>query len=333
MFWKQSELPVEVDTDGLTEILRSENQQLKHGLANIQSNLAESVAVNANNIENYRQIEENCIQLSAESDGIRADTDEFSHAVSEMRQLAEETDVQLLGIRKFVAMIEEVASQTNLLALNATIEAARAGEAGKGFAVVAGEVKTLSNQTQEAVASIGKSIEQILTNSKHMAERMKSLDERSDQIRDTVSDFSDRIHETNEKNVEATRHVTGANDGIFMSLAKLDHVIWKVNTYLSVIEQEPNFEFVDCHNCRLGKWYYEGDGQRSFAATSSFRRLEAPHHRVHEATRRVFDLLESGLSRDDSTIADALIDMEQSSDGVFEHLDAILAEKKQQIGQ
>jgi hypothetical protein len=65
----------------------------------------------------------------------------------------------------------------------------------------------------------------------------------------------------------------------------------------------------------------------------SFRGLENPHAEVHEATRRVFDLLESELSADGPAFADALQAMERGSDGVFEHLDRILSEKKKQIGE
>ena len=318
---------VEDPSTNLIEILKQENLQLKAGLTNIQSNLAESVATNTQNLESCRQIEEHCLQMSTESESIRAEVEQFGHAVSEMRKCVEQTDRQLLGIHRFVEMIEKIAAQTNMLALNATIEAVRAGEAGKGFAVVAGEVKALSLQTQVAVRSIGESIQEILENSRSVADRMQDLHERSNAICGTVTEFDNRIHETNEKNIAATHHVMGSNDRIFMSLAKLDHIVWKVNTYLSVIEGTPIFEFVDCRNCRLGKWYYRGDGQQSFSSMPSFSRLETPHGHVHEATRQVFDLLKEGVSASAPAIVDALQEMENGSDGVFQYLDDILKEK------
>ncbi|MCA9211530.1 MAG: CZB domain-containing protein [Planctomycetales bacterium] len=315
------------DMESLAEILVIENAQLKQGLTNIQSNLAETVTVNAENIESCRQIEQQCSRMSSESQAIQDDTRSLSAAVSEMRQLVDRTDEQLLGIRKFLEMIEQVASKTNLLALNATIEAARAGEAGKGFAVVAGEVKALARQTQEAVGSIGELIHHILENSKRVAERTKQLDQQSEQISEKVSDFNVRIHDTNERNVQATQQVIASNDRVFMSLAKLDHVVWKVNTYLSVLEEKPAFQFVDCRNCRLGKWYYEGDGRALFSHVPSFHGLETPHSQVHEATRQVFDLLASHVPTDDERYLEYLSEMERGSEGVFELLDRMLAEK------
>ncbi len=128
-------------------------------------------------------------------------------------------------------------------------------------------------------------------------------------------------------NESSTRQIIGANDSVFMSLAKLDHVIWKVNTYLTIIDGEPAFDYVDHHNCRLGKWYETGDGNASFADVMSFSQLVRPHAQVHEATKEIFALVDANVSAGDSSVQSAIEAMETGSDGVFHCLDQILTEK------
>lgn len=65
------------------------------------------------------------------------------------------------NIKIMADTIGSISEQTNLLALNAAIEAARAGENGKGFAVVAEEVRTLAEQSSEAVISIKDTISKV----------------------------------------------------------------------------------------------------------------------------------------------------------------------------
>jgi hypothetical protein len=316
------------ESQGRIEVLRSENVHIKKGLANVQGNLARCVALNATNIENCKCIEKDCSQLASDSDSIDRDTQAFSAAVSKIRQIVETNNEKVTAMQSLVTFIVEIAVQAKLLALNATIEAARAGEAGKGFAVVASEVKKLSDQTQTAVEKIGQSIKQVLSNSTQASSQMRELDQRSGQICGTLTALTSKIHEISRMNSQATHTAISANDGVFMSLAKLDHILWKVNTYLSVLSGEPCFEFVDHRHCRLGKWYYEGDGQTSFSRTYSFPNLERPHEQVHEATKRILAAQEAHVSLDDPTFHIAFKEMERGSDGVFDLLDRMLEEKR-----
>jgi methyl-accepting chemotaxis protein len=76
---------------------------------------------------------------------------------SEIRESLEKALEDVKVVEQIEVLSESILSitkQTNLLALNAAIEAARAGEAGKGFSVVADEIRSLAEQSKNAVARI-----------------------------------------------------------------------------------------------------------------------------------------------------------------------------------
>ncbi|MCA9259807.1 MAG: CZB domain-containing protein, partial [Planctomycetales bacterium] len=76
------------------------------------------------------------------------------------------------------------------------------------------------------------------------------------------------------------------------------------------------------------KWYYEGDGQRSFSKVDNFSDLERPHAQVHDATRRLFALMRNNHLDDTEQVLQSIKDMERGSQGVFNCLDQLLANKK-----
>ncbi|NLO28116.1 MAG: chemotaxis protein [Actinobacteria bacterium] len=58
---------------------------------------------------------------------------------------------QAEAVGEIITTVNDLAEQSNLLSVNASIEAAKAGEQGKGFTVVAQEVKSLAEQSKQAV--------------------------------------------------------------------------------------------------------------------------------------------------------------------------------------
>ena len=78
---------------------------------------------------------------------IRADMDVVAEAIDRLNE-------QTQSVGDIITTVNDLAEQSNLLSVNASIEAAKAGEHGKGFTVVAQEVKSLAEQSKQAVNQV-----------------------------------------------------------------------------------------------------------------------------------------------------------------------------------
>ena len=309
----------------LVGILQAENEHLKAGLTTIQGNIAESVALNGKSISNAERTIARFETLVATSAALRQESTQLRTTVQSSTQAISTVFESLREIKYAIKDIQQLADQTNLLALNATIEAARAGDSGRGFAVVASEVKDLSRQTSATLERINN----VATELGERSETVRSSLDNATRFAETTSErlerFESQLREANIENVQSIQNIGQTNDRIFVSLAKLDHVIWKLNTYISILKDAPALQFVSHHHCRLGKWYYEGDGQKSFSHLSAYRKLEPAHSAVHDGTKRILDQL--GQRRITDTMQEGIRSMEAASNQVFELLDRILEQK------
>ncbi len=69
-------------------------------------------------------------------------------------EIFKKTIASINSIADKVKIIAKISQKTNMLALNATIEAVKAGSEGRGFAVVAKEVKSLAENSKNALTTI-----------------------------------------------------------------------------------------------------------------------------------------------------------------------------------
>jgi hypothetical protein len=49
------------------------------------------------------------------------------------------------------------------------------------------------------------------------------------------------------------------------------------------VSQKTVGDFAAHTHCRLGKWYYEGEGRECFSKLPGYADMELPHRRFHEA--------------------------------------------------
>jgi len=254
---------------------------------------------------------------------IQAGIVDISHSTQSSSKMINSLSESSGNINQFTQLIEDISGQTNLLALNAAIEAARAGDHGRGFAVVADEVRQLAQRTATSTAEI-----KILTS---------SLEQNAGQTDDTFKTMVQKIAEMDQK----VSGIQGIIDGIvalsghmtqlvvqhsaqsFLETTKLDHLLFKLDVYkvFMGVSERDHAEFSDHTRCRLGQWYYQGEGTK-LKAIREFQALERPHEEVHRFGREALQHREKG---DMDTALNSLSRMEQASLQVLVHLNDLEA--------
>ncbi|WP_273207959.1 methyl-accepting chemotaxis protein [Marinobacter subterrani] len=178
-------------------------------------------------------------RVGQSADSIRKLADVVSNSASSVEALAENSH----EISHAITEIRGIAEQTNLLALNAAIEAARAGEQGRGFAVVADEVRKLAQRVQDSTDQIQGTIDRLLsaintavnqmTSSSEDASRCVEESEEGRRALEAINEVVSRIDRTNQEIASVSAQQTAGTDDILANVQGIRETTQNMVTQLA----------------------------------------------------------------------------------------------------
>jgi len=311
--------------------------KIESGIQKSLTNIAGDLNKVVQKIQMIKQENNKTVQIAVEGEkevlGILNNLSFLIKNIEDYSKMIQNLAQKMEDIGMIVSLIKDIANQTNLLALNATIVAAKAGEVGKSFAVVADEVRKLAERTKKGTEDVNDVILELQQQSKDTLSKTNELLNLTQQSNSSIKGLTGILKNFVSSAILNEKLTDVLSLDVFLSTKKLDHVIFKINTYLSVTHNKMVFQFTDHYNCAFGKWYYS-EGIKEFADLVTFKRIENHHANYHKVLYNVVELIENkkDLAQNQENIFNSFDMAEEESQLLFNDMDLLLEEKAQRLG-
>ena len=148
----------------------------------------------------------------------------------------------------------------------------------------------------------------------------------SAEVSEAISEFKEEMSTLQQDSEDTSLLTEDMKNRLFLTLVKIDHIIFKANLYDIVVERKTDANVPDEHHCRFGKWY-DTKGKEQFGQYPTFVEIGKPHTQVHQKAKENIAYLDPDRRIEFAqTIIENFKTMEEASMYLFELLDKLKEE-------